>query len=71
MPRLDGATLYSGTKQVRPEFVAIMVTAYAGVDGGERAKEAGIWKGTQETSQPQCVTVACGTGGTRVRRSGG
>ena len=44
MPGMDGATLYSEIKKLRPETVAIMVTAYAGSGGVERAKDAGTWK---------------------------
>ena len=44
MPGIDGATLYAEIKKLRPEVVAIMVTAYAGSDGVEKAKEAGTWK---------------------------
>ena len=44
MPGMDGATLYAEIKRVRPEIVAIMVTAYAGSDGTDKAKEAGTWK---------------------------
>jgi len=44
MPGMDGATLYAEIKKLRPEIVAIMVTAYAGSGGVEKAKEAGTWK---------------------------
>jgi len=44
MPGMDGATLYKEIKKIRPEIVAIMVTAYAGSGGVDKAKEAGTWK---------------------------
>lgn len=44
MPGMDGATLYAEIKKIRPEIVAIMVTAYAGGGGVEKAKDAGTWK---------------------------
>lgn len=44
MPGMDGAALYEEIKKLRPELVAIMVTAYAGSDGIERAETAGTWQ---------------------------
>lgn len=44
MPGMDGATLYREIKKLRPEIVAIMVTAYAGSDGAQKAKDAGTWR---------------------------
>ena len=44
MPGVDGAELYRQIKQAQPHVVAIMVTAYAGSNGVERAKGAGTWK---------------------------
>ena len=44
MPGMDGATLYAEMKKLRPEMVAIMVTAYAGSGGVAKAKAAGTWK---------------------------
>ena len=44
MPGMDGATLYTEIKKIRPEIVAIMVTAYAGSGGVDRAIDAGTWK---------------------------
>lgn len=44
MPGMDGAVLYAEMKKLRPEIVAIMVTAYAGSDGVAKAKAAGTWK---------------------------
>lgn len=44
MPGMDGAKLYAEIKKLRPEIVSIMVTAFAGSDGVEKAKEAGTWK---------------------------
>jgi DNA-binding NtrC family response regulator len=43
MPDIDGAALYNEIKQVQPSLVAIMITAYAGSDGVQRAKDAGTW----------------------------
>ena len=43
MPDMDGATLYSEIKKLRPSIAAIMVTAYAGSDGAKRAMDAGTW----------------------------
>lgn len=43
MPGLDGASLYQKIKKIRPEAVAIMVTAYAGSHGVQQACEAGTW----------------------------
>jgi DNA-binding response OmpR family regulator len=42
MPGMDGATLYTSVKKMYPELVAIMVTAYAGSDGAQRALDAGV-----------------------------
>lgn len=44
MPGMDGATLFEEIKRIRPGIVAIMVTAHAGSNGVQRAKEAGTWK---------------------------
>lgn len=44
MPGMDGAALYTEIKRIRPEIVAIMVTAHAGSNGVARAKDAGTWK---------------------------
>ncbi len=44
MPGMDGAELYSEIRKLRPEIVAIMITAYAGSDGAERARAAGTWR---------------------------
>jgi DNA-binding NtrC family response regulator len=44
MPGMDGATLYSEIKKLRPSVAAIMITAWAGSDGAERAKNAGTWE---------------------------
>lgn len=42
MPGMDGATLYERIRKIQPQLVAIMVTAYAGSDGVERALSAGV-----------------------------
>lgn len=44
MPGMNGASLYREIKQLRPEIVAIMITAYAGSDGMQQALDAGTWK---------------------------
>lgn len=44
MPGMDGATLYSEIRRRQPETVAIMITAYAGSDGAQRALDAGTWR---------------------------
>ena len=44
MPGMDGATLYNEIKKLRPSIVAIMVTAWAGSDGAQRALSAGTWE---------------------------
>lgn len=44
MPGIDGADLFKEIKALQPHVVAIMVTAYAGSDGVERAKNAGTWR---------------------------
>jgi len=44
MPGMDGATLYSRIKEICPQMVAIMVTAYAGSNGMQQAKDAGTWR---------------------------
>ena len=44
MPDMDGAKLFAAIREVQPELVAIMVTAYAADDGVQRALDAGTWK---------------------------
>lgn len=44
MPGMDGAALYEEMKRLQPNLVGIMVTAYAGSDGIERARSAGTWQ---------------------------
>ena len=44
MPGMDGATLYRRIKEICPQMVAIMVTAYAGSNGVQQAKDAGTWR---------------------------
>ncbi len=41
MPDMDGAELYEEIKAIQPSLVAIMITAYAGNDGVQRARNAG------------------------------
>ena len=43
MPDMDGAALYEKIRKIQPSIVAIMVTAYAGSDGVQRAMDAGTW----------------------------
>lgn len=44
MPGMDGAELYREIRRLRPEIVAIMITAYAGSNGAQEALDAGTWK---------------------------
>lgn len=44
MPGMDGATLYREIKRLRPEIVAILVTAHAGNNGVQEALNAGTWR---------------------------
>ena len=44
MPGMDGVELLTRLKDLRPDLRAIMITAYAGDDGIQRAVEAGSWK---------------------------
>ena len=44
MPGIDGVELYKKILQYNPKLRAIMITAYAGDDGVQRAVEAGTWK---------------------------
>lgn len=44
MPDMDGAELYKQIKSLQPDMIAIMVTAYAGSGGTERAMSAGTWQ---------------------------
>lgn len=43
MPGMDGATLYGEIKKLCPSVAAIMVTAWGGSDGVQRAINAGTW----------------------------
>jgi DNA-binding NtrC family response regulator len=43
MPGMDGATLYGEIKKLQPSVAAIMVTAWGGSDGVQRAMLAGTW----------------------------
>lgn len=43
MPGMDGASLYQEIKKLQPSVAAIMVTAWAGSDGAQRARDAGTW----------------------------
>lgn len=44
MPGMDGAELFERISQECPNVRAIMITAYAGDDGVQRALNAGTWK---------------------------
>lgn len=44
MPGMDGVTLYREIKKLRPELVAILVSAYAGREIQQEAQAAGTWK---------------------------
>lgn len=44
MPGIDGVELYEKILEFSPKLRAIMITAYAGDDGVQRAVEAGTWK---------------------------
>ena len=44
MPGIDGVELYQEIQNYNPKLRAIMITAYAGDDGVQRAVEAGTWK---------------------------
>jgi DNA-binding NtrC family response regulator len=44
MPGMNGLELYREIKHLRPELVAIIISAYAGVETAREATEAGAWK---------------------------
>ena len=44
MPGIDGVELYKKILEYNPRLRAIMITAYAGDDGMNRAVEAGTWR---------------------------
>lgn len=44
MPGMDGATLLGELRKLDPNLVAIMITAFAGNEGVQRAIDAGTWK---------------------------
>ncbi|MGI9518292.1 MAG: response regulator [Pirellulaceae bacterium] len=44
MPDMDGAELFRQIHKRYPELRAIMITAFAGDDGVNRALEAGTWR---------------------------
>lgn len=44
MPDMDGVALYEQIKELQPTVVGIMLTAYAGSDGLDRAIRAGTWQ---------------------------
>ncbi|MCA9135333.1 MAG: response regulator [Planctomycetales bacterium] len=43
MPGMDGASLYREIKKLQPAVAAIMITAWAGSDGAQQARDAGTW----------------------------
>lgn len=55
MPGMNGATLYTEIKKLRPEIVAIMVTAHVSGDGAKAAKEAGTWKVLRKPVDFSCL----------------
>lgn len=44
MPGMDGVELFKQIQQINPKLRAIMITAFAGDDGVQRAIDAGTWK---------------------------
>ncbi len=44
MPGMDGAELFQLIRQKCPDVKAIMITAFAGDDGIQKAVDAGTWK---------------------------
>lgn len=44
MPGMDGVTLYREIKKVRPDLVAILVSAHASREIQQSARDAGTWK---------------------------
>lgn len=48
MPGMDGVELLNRIHDLRPKLRAIMITAYAGDDGVQRARAAGTWKVLQK-----------------------
>lgn len=44
MPGIDGVELFKKIQGFNPKLRAIMITAYAGDDGIQRAIDAGTWK---------------------------
>ena len=44
MSDIDGATLCAKLKQVQPDLITIMITAYAGNDGVQKAFSVGTWQ---------------------------
>lgn len=43
MPGMDGASLYQEIKKLQPSIAAIMITAWSGSDGAQKARNAGTW----------------------------
>jgi two-component system, NtrC family, response regulator HydG len=44
MPGMDGLTLYREIKKLRPDMVAMIVSAFANEDAADEASATGIWK---------------------------
>ena len=42
MPDIDGAALFAQLRAVQPDLPALLVTAYAGTEGMQRATDAGV-----------------------------
>lgn len=58
MPGLDGVQLYEKILVRSPGLKAIMITAFAGEDGIQRAKDAGTWKVLKKPIDiPELLTI--------------
>jgi DNA-binding NtrC family response regulator len=44
MPGMNGVDLYKQLRPIQPQMVAIMITAYAGSEGAQAARDAGTWR---------------------------
>ncbi len=60
MPGMDGAELYEQMKKMQPCLVAMMVTAFAGADGVQRALDAGTWKVLRKPIDPHELLTSLG-----------
>lgn len=58
MPGMDGVQLYEEILVRSPGLKAIMITAFAGEDGIQRAKDAGTWKVLKKPIDiPELLTI--------------